>query len=112
MDNSYDAHPAVLSAIHQRQGNVVKAHDTWVRTALEGTSDLGKDLGLSTADIAFLSSTFNLSLTTRPLGTRRLSNKKNNSVDPIDNIRQRMIHQREEASSWLEQLKQNPVSDY
>eukprot|EP01060_Flectonema_neradi_P040242 TRINITY_DN90_c4_g1_i2.p1 TRINITY_DN90_c4_g1~~TRINITY_DN90_c4_g1_i2.p1 ORF type:complete len:940 (+),score=153.56 TRINITY_DN90_c4_g1_i2:44-2863(+) len=105
-DEGQDAHPAILSAIHQRQYNVVKAHDTWVRTALEGTSDLG----LSTADIAFLSSTFNLSLTTRPLGSRRVSNR-NSSVDPIDNIRQRMIYQKEEASAWLDQLKQNAASD-
>ena len=95
----------------QRQQQVVNAHDTWIRNTLQ--SDVTADLSLSAADVAFLSSTYKLSLSRRPLGSRTQHHADRN--DPslvLDAMRKRMISQRAEAAAWLEQLKQQPVEGY
>ncbi|KAJ9468550.1 hypothetical protein DIPPA_30389 [Diplonema papillatum] len=93
-----------------RQARVVAAHDAWVRGALQEDMSGGHDL--SPADVAFLSATFNLPLKNRPLGARAKgagSSRRGEAVEDIDDVRQRMLKQRQEAAAWLHQLKQDPM---
>eukprot|EP01063_Lacrimia_lanifica_P018453 TRINITY_DN25356_c0_g1_i1.p1 TRINITY_DN25356_c0_g1~~TRINITY_DN25356_c0_g1_i1.p1 ORF type:complete len:1016 (+),score=355.74 TRINITY_DN25356_c0_g1_i1:173-3049(+) len=91
------------------QQNIVEAHNDWLNTSI--WDDLSFGAGVSAADMAFLSSTFNLSLRTRLPGSGNGPRRKpgGGRDESPDAHRARMIHQREEAVTWLEQLRAQPV---
>eukprot|EP01064_Diplonema_japonicum_P033252 TRINITY_DN6508_c1_g2_i1.p1 TRINITY_DN6508_c1_g2~~TRINITY_DN6508_c1_g2_i1.p1 ORF type:complete len:813 (+),score=73.11 TRINITY_DN6508_c1_g2_i1:76-2514(+) len=106
VQKAHDTAPktSVTQEAQARQGNVVKAHNAWVKSALTDGPEAGPLL--TPSDIAYLSSTFNLSLSTRPLGSQPPRARRTENVEPIDKSLAKMTHQREEASLWLQQLKQ------